>query len=71
MSLRVMKYLSRTPLGNLHCIKQGIGVEKWLSDTYMPMQFILGDSGSVIGQDDNVDKFFSSVDCLDGGCMGG
>ena len=69
MSLRAAKSLARTPPGHLQCIKQGNGVEKRLSATYMP--FNLGDSGSVIGRDDNLDNFFSSVDCLDGGCLGG
>ena len=71
MSLRATKSLARTPPGHLHCIKQGIGVEKRLSATYMPLQFNLGESASAHGQDDNLDKVFSTMDCLDSGSMGG
>ena len=71
MSLRTTKTLARTPPGHLHCIKQGIGVEKRLSATYMPLQFNLGESGFALSPDENLDKFFPSVDCLDGGSMGG
>ena len=69
MSLWAAKYLARTPPGHLQCIKQGNGVEKRLSATYFP--FNVGDAGSVIDRDDNLDKVFSSMDCLDGDCMGG
>ena len=71
MSLRATKNLTRTPPGHLHCIKQGIGVEKRLSATYMPLQFILGEPTSALGLDETLDMVLPSVDCLDGGCMGG
>ena len=69
MSLRAVKSLARTPPGHLQCIKQGNGVEKRLSATYLP--FNLGDSGPVIGRDDHLDTVFSPLDCLDGAGMGG
>ena len=49
MSLRATKTLACTPLGCLNCIKQGLGVEKRVSATYVPLQFNLGDMGSVLG----------------------
>ena len=69
MSLRALKSLARTPPGHLQCSKQGIGVEKRLSATYLP--FNLGDSGTVIGRDDHLDKVSSTLECLDDAGMGG
>ena len=69
MSLRAVKSLARTPPGHLQCIKQGNGVEKRLSATYLP--FNLGDSGPVIGRDDHLDKVSSPLECLDDAGMGG
>ena len=69
MSLRAVKSLARTPPGNLQCIKQGNGVEKRLSATYLP--FNMGDSGTVIGRDDHLDKVSSPLECLDDASLGG
>ena len=69
MSLRAIKSLARTPPGHLQCSKQGIGVEKRLSATYLP--FNLGDSGTVIGRDDHLDKVSSPLECLDDAGLGG
>ena len=78
MSLRATKSLARNPPGCLNCIKQGIGVEKRVSATYVPMQFNLGDMGYVLGPEiDNVklapvlDGVIFAVDRLDGGNLGG
>ena len=69
MSLRAVKTLARTPPGHLQCIKQGDGVEKRLSASYLPLN--LGDLGPVSGRVNLLDNVSSPLECLVDAGLGG